>query len=171
MLEDNASGISMLTPTGTFRCHTRALIICTIKKMRVNLLNVVEECQVCYFFFTGVVLFTSKLTHCFFSQKYKYIVKGLSTPIKTIRLQKVQEAEEDAKYKDDSLEHQNAEAYANLISMLTTEVNLYPFETIFHRIHRQFGHRLYCCANIDKLSRSARLLSYDIGHRRLFWVV
>ncbi|XP_050332625.1 mitochondrial outer membrane protein SLC25A46-like isoform X2 [Bactrocera neohumeralis] len=64
------------------------------------------------------------------------VIKGISSRIMRRRIQQAQERK-GAKYKDDTLENQNVEIYSNLISMLTTEVIFYPFETILHRIQLQ----------------------------------
>ncbi|XP_017474828.1 PREDICTED: solute carrier family 25 member 46-like isoform X1 [Rhagoletis zephyria] len=64
------------------------------------------------------------------------VIKGISSRIMRRRIQQAQERK-GAKYKDDSLENQNVEIYSNLISMLTTEIIFYPFETILHRIQLQ----------------------------------
>ncbi|XP_013107477.1 mitochondrial outer membrane protein SLC25A46 isoform X1 [Stomoxys calcitrans] len=64
------------------------------------------------------------------------VIKGISSRIMRRRIQQAQERK-GAKFKDDSLETQNVEVYSNLISMLTTEVIFFPFETILHRIQLQ----------------------------------
>ena len=64
------------------------------------------------------------------------VIKGISARIIRRRIQQSQERK-GAKFKDDSLENQNVEVYSNLISMLTTEMIFYPFETILHRIQLQ----------------------------------
>lgn len=53
------------------------------------------------------------------------------------RIQQTQEHKSLTKYKDNNLEQQNVVVYSNLISILTTEVIFYPFETIIHRIQLQ----------------------------------
>lgn len=52
------------------------------------------------------------------------------------RLRNRQEAR-GAKPKDMESENQNIEIYSTLISVMTTEVLFYPFETILHRIQLQ----------------------------------
>ncbi|XP_004536375.1 solute carrier family 25 member 46 [Ceratitis capitata] len=64
------------------------------------------------------------------------VIKGISSRIMRRRIQQAQERK-GAKYKDDTLENQNVEIYSNLISVLTSEVIFYPFETILHRIQLQ----------------------------------
>ncbi|XP_037935309.1 solute carrier family 25 member 46 isoform X2 [Teleopsis dalmanni] len=67
---------------------------------------------------------------------FSLVIKGLSSRIIRRRIKNSQESK-GAKYKDDSLENQNVEIYSNLISMLTSEMIFYPFETILHRIQLQ----------------------------------
>ncbi|EDW06129.1 solute carrier family 25 member 46 [Drosophila mojavensis] len=64
------------------------------------------------------------------------VIRGVSSRIMRRRLTMKQE-QRGAKHRDDTLEHQNAEIYANLISMLTTEMLFFPFETILHRLQLQ----------------------------------
>lgn len=63
-------------------------------------------------------------------------VKSISTRILQYRLQMSQE-QRGAKPKDIDSETQNIEIYSTLLSVMTTEVLFYPFETILHRIQLQ----------------------------------
>ncbi|ALC49346.1 CG5755 [Drosophila busckii] len=67
---------------------------------------------------------------------FSLVIRGVSSRIMRRRLTAKQE-ESGAKFRDNTLEHQNAEIYANLIAMLTTEVLFFPFETILHRLQLQ----------------------------------
>lgn len=68
---------------------------------------------------------------------FSLVIKGVSARIIRRRIQQAQERKVLVKYKDDNLEQQNVVVYSNLISILTTEVIFYPFETIIHRIQLQ----------------------------------
>lgn len=63
-------------------------------------------------------------------------VRGISSHIIRRSIQKSQE-QRGAKLKDDSLNSQNVQIYSNLISILTSEILFYPFETILHRLQLQ----------------------------------
>ncbi|KAH8373264.1 hypothetical protein KR009_010237, partial [Drosophila setifemur] len=67
---------------------------------------------------------------------FNLVIRGVSSRIMRRRLTQLQE-KRGGKICDDMLEHQNAEIYANLIAMLTTEVIFFPFETILHRLQLQ----------------------------------
>ncbi|XP_034490044.1 solute carrier family 25 member 46 [Drosophila innubila] len=67
---------------------------------------------------------------------FSLVIRGVSSRIMRRRLTQKQE-QRGAKFRDDTLEHQNAEIYASLIAMLTTEVLFFPFETILHRLQLQ----------------------------------
>ncbi|XP_030381305.1 solute carrier family 25 member 46 [Scaptodrosophila lebanonensis] len=67
---------------------------------------------------------------------FNLVIRGVSSRIMRRRLSQMQDKCGN-KFRDDALEHQNAEIYANLIAMLTTEVIFFPFETILHRIQLQ----------------------------------
>ncbi|KAG4077046.1 hypothetical protein HA402_016033 [Bradysia odoriphaga] len=70
----------------------------------------------------------------------KYIfgltIKGATTRILTYRLRQSQEVR-GARSKDIEAEKQDIEIYSTLLSVMTTEVLFYPFETILHRIQLQ----------------------------------
>lgn len=70
----------------------------------------------------------------------KYIfgltIKGATTRILTYRLRQSQELR-GARSKDIEAEKQDIEIYSTLLSVMTTEVLFYPFETILHRIQLQ----------------------------------
>ncbi|KAH8299269.1 hypothetical protein KR018_007739, partial [Drosophila ironensis] len=67
---------------------------------------------------------------------FNLVIRGVSSRIMRSRVTILQTKHED-KFRNEILEHQNAEIYANLIAMLTTEVIFYPFETIVHRLQLQ----------------------------------
>ncbi|EDW55602.1 solute carrier family 25 member 46 isoform X1 [Drosophila sechellia] len=64
---------------------------------------------------------------------------------------------------DNNLEHQNAETYAGLIAMLTTEVVFFPLETILHRLELQ-GTRTI----IDNLDTGFSVVPVLTDYRGLF---
>ncbi|XP_055374819.1 mitochondrial outer membrane protein SLC25A46 isoform X2 [Condylostylus longicornis] len=64
------------------------------------------------------------------------IIKGISSRIMRRRLNAVQE-QKGAKFRDESLYNQNVEIYSTLISVVTSEIIFYPFETILHRLQLQ----------------------------------
>lgn len=63
-------------------------------------------------------------------------IKNISTRILQYRLRNAQELR-GAKPKDMENENQNIEIYSTLVSLMTTEILFYPFETILHRIQLQ----------------------------------
>lgn len=63
-------------------------------------------------------------------------IKSISTRIMQYRLQNVQE-QRGAKPKDFENDAQNIEIYSTFLSIMSTEVLFYPFETILHRIQLQ----------------------------------
>lgn len=67
---------------------------------------------------------------------YRLAVKSISTRIMNYRLQNAQE-QRGAKPKDYENDAQNIEIYSTFLSIMTTEVLFYPFETILHRIQLQ----------------------------------
>lgn len=64
------------------------------------------------------------------------VVKGISSRILRYKWDGAQELK-GAKTRDVSTLHQNIEIYSTLISMMTTEIIFYPFETILHRLQLQ----------------------------------
>ncbi|XP_016973092.1 solute carrier family 25 member 46 [Drosophila rhopaloa] len=67
---------------------------------------------------------------------FNLVIRGVSSRIMRRRISHSQE-NQSGKFHDSSLEHQNAEVYANLIAILTTEAIFFPFETILHRLQLQ----------------------------------
>ncbi|XP_017066790.1 solute carrier family 25 member 46 [Drosophila eugracilis] len=67
---------------------------------------------------------------------FNLVIRGVSSRIMRRRITNSQESQ-SGKYQDNTLEHQNAEIYASLIAILTTEVIFFPFETILHRLQLQ----------------------------------
>ncbi|XP_055843399.1 mitochondrial outer membrane protein SLC25A46-like [Episyrphus balteatus] len=67
---------------------------------------------------------------------FSLFVRGISSHIIRRSIQNNQE-QKGAKVKDDSLIIQNVQIYSNLISILTSEILFYPFETILHRLQLQ----------------------------------
>ncbi|KAH8295757.1 hypothetical protein KR018_007326, partial [Drosophila ironensis] len=67
---------------------------------------------------------------------FNLVIRGVSLRIMRSRVTILQTKHKD-KFSNDILEHKNAEIYANLIAMLTTEVIFFPFETILHRLQLQ----------------------------------
>lgn len=63
-------------------------------------------------------------------------VKGISTRVMQYRLYNSQE-QRGARSRDLDAQHQDIEIYSTLLSLMTTEVLFYPFETILHRIQLQ----------------------------------
>lgn len=63
-------------------------------------------------------------------------MKSISTRVMQYRLQNSQE-QRGARPKDFESDHQNIEIYSTLLSIMSTEVLFYPFETILHRIQLQ----------------------------------
>lgn len=63
-------------------------------------------------------------------------VKSITTRIMQYRLQNKQE-QRGARPKDFENDQQNIEIYSTFLSIMSTEVLFYPFETILHRIQLQ----------------------------------
>lgn len=63
-------------------------------------------------------------------------IKSLSMRLLQYRLQCVQERR-GGRPKDNEAEYQNIEIYSTLVSVMSTEILFYPFETILHRIQLQ----------------------------------
>lgn len=63
-------------------------------------------------------------------------VKGISTRIMHYRLRSSQE-QKGARSRDLESQNQDIEIYSTLISLMTTEILFYPFETILHRLQLQ----------------------------------
>lgn len=70
--------------------------------------------------------------------KYMFglIVRGITTRILQRRIN-LSENQKGAKSKDISTQNQNIEIFSTLISIMTTEIIFYPFETILHRLQLQ----------------------------------
>ncbi|XP_020802910.1 solute carrier family 25 member 46 isoform X2 [Drosophila serrata] len=66
---------------------------------------------------------------------FNLVIRGISSRIMRRRI--TLSPEKSGKLVDSTLEHQNAEIYASLIAMLTTEVIFFPLETILHRLQLQ----------------------------------
>lgn len=70
----------------------------------------------------------------------KYIfglmVKGVTTRIMRYRVDSTQE-QRGARCRDTTTQNQNIEIYSTLLSIMSTELLFYPFETILHRIQLQ----------------------------------
>ncbi|XP_017067824.2 solute carrier family 25 member 46 [Drosophila eugracilis] len=67
---------------------------------------------------------------------FNLLIHGVSTRM-MLRRKSFWQDNQVVKFSDDKLEHQNAEIYAGLIALLTTEVIFFPFETILHRLQLQ----------------------------------
>ncbi|KAH8289545.1 hypothetical protein KR054_007119, partial [Drosophila jambulina] len=67
---------------------------------------------------------------------FNLVIRGISSRIMRRRITLSPE-QSGGKLLDTTLEHQNAEIYASLIAMLTTEVMFFPLETILHRLQLQ----------------------------------
>lgn len=63
-------------------------------------------------------------------------IKSISTRILQFRMNSIQE-QRGAKSRDIETETHDIEIYSTLISMMTTEILFYPFETILHRLQLQ----------------------------------
>ncbi|XP_017130576.1 solute carrier family 25 member 46 [Drosophila elegans] len=68
---------------------------------------------------------------------FNLVIRGVSSRIMRRRITNQSQDSQGGKFHDSSLEHQNAEVYANLIAILTTEAIFFPFETILHRLQLQ----------------------------------
>ncbi|XP_017050847.1 solute carrier family 25 member 46 [Drosophila ficusphila] len=67
---------------------------------------------------------------------FNLVIRGVSSRIMRRRITNSQDSQ-GGKFYDNTLEHQNAEIYASLIAILTTEVIFFPLETIMHRLQLQ----------------------------------
>lgn len=67
---------------------------------------------------------------------HRLAIKSISMRVMQYRLQSAQE-QRGAKPKDYECETQNIEIYSTLLSVVSTEILFYPFETILHRIQLQ----------------------------------
>ena len=67
---------------------------------------------------------------------FSVIVKGISTRILSKHYQKKEE-QKGAKTRDLTTINNDVELASNLISLITSEILFYPFETILHRIQLQ----------------------------------
>lgn len=63
-------------------------------------------------------------------------VKSISMRLIQYRIRCVQERR-GVRPKDNELEYQNVEIYSTLVSLMTTEILFFPFETILHRLQLQ----------------------------------
>ncbi|XP_016995265.2 mitochondrial outer membrane protein SLC25A46 [Drosophila takahashii] len=71
---------------------------------------------------------------------FNLVIRGISSRIMRRRITATSSQDSSSqggKHHDTTLEHQNAEIYASLIAILTTEVIFYPLETILHRLQLQ----------------------------------
>uniref|UniRef100_A0A6P4EAR1 Solute carrier family 25 member 46 n=1 Tax=Drosophila rhopaloa TaxID=1041015 RepID=A0A6P4EAR1_DRORH len=93
---------------------------------------------------------------------FNLLIHGVSTRMMRRRLTFFQE-NRGGKFCDNTLEHQNAEIYAGLIAMLTTEVIFFPFETILHRLQLQ-GTRTI----IDNLDNGYAVVPILTNYRGVF---
>lgn len=67
---------------------------------------------------------------------FNLVIRGVSSRIMRLRIKNSQDGQ-GGKYQDTTLEQQNADIYASLIAIITTEVMFFPFETILHRLQLQ----------------------------------
>ncbi|XP_016942453.2 mitochondrial outer membrane protein SLC25A46 [Drosophila suzukii] len=68
---------------------------------------------------------------------FNLVIRGVSSRIMRRRITTNSQDSQGGKFQDNTLEHQNAEIYASLIAILTTEVIFFPLETIMHRLQLQ----------------------------------
>ncbi|XP_052850943.1 mitochondrial outer membrane protein SLC25A46 [Drosophila gunungcola] len=93
---------------------------------------------------------------------FNLLIHGVSTRMMRRRITFLQENRVE-KFGDSTLDYQNAEIYAGLIAMLTTEVIFFPFETILHRLQLQGTQTI-----IDNLDNGYAVVPIFTNYRGVF---
>lgn len=103
-------------------CCPGSIKICLWVRIINGLLSIVDDCN--------GSLSLSLLSFC------SLAIKSISMRLIQYRMRGAQERR-GVRPKDNEVEYQNIEIYSTLISVMSTEILFYPFETILHRIQLQ----------------------------------